>query len=85
MATQSKSAMFLQQQTGEEIFTEQRFEELQSNVLPKNVTYYQVAATEPEIHESVQEEEPIEIECACTNEGTLHMSPFISFPKENNL
>jgi hypothetical protein len=73
--------MFLQQQTEEEISTKQRSQEMQANM---NIIYNQAVATEPEVHEFVQNDEPMEVEYTFSHDGTTHMSPIISLPEENN-
>jgi hypothetical protein len=48
--------------------------------------YNQAVAVEPEVHEFVQDDEPMEAEYTFAHEGTTHtsMSPIISLPEEND-
>ncbi|XP_033606751.1 mutS protein homolog 4 isoform X2 [Cryptotermes secundus] len=80
-ATKSRSAIFLQRQTEEEMFAKQGSQKLQANM---NIMYNQTVTTEPEVYEFVQDDEPMEVEHTFSQEGIMHMSPIISLPEENN-
>lgn len=49
-----------------------------------NIMYNQAVATEPEVYDFVQDDEPMEVEYTFSHEGIMHMSPIISHPEENS-
>jgi hypothetical protein len=81
-ATNSKSAIFPQQQNDEEMPAKQGPQEVQANM---NVMHNEAVVTEPDVNEFVHDDEPMAVanDNAFVHEETTHMSPVISIPEEN--
>lgn len=67
------------------MLTEQRDKEVQPTTCSKDRTYSQVVPTKPVVSGLLQEEEPMEIVDILPREGSMHLTPIISFPEEDIL
>jgi hypothetical protein len=81
MAMKSKSSIFLQQDGGEDMLTEQRYKAMQPNTCSKDRLYNQEVAAKPVFPELVQEDDKMEVDEVFPHEESMHMTPVISLPE----
>jgi len=67
------------------MLTEQREKEVQTTTCSKDRTYSQVVCTKLIVSGLLQEEKPMEIDDISPHEGSMHLTPIISFPEEGIL